>query len=163
MTYDTKRIPSITETSDNITKPEGFKKTTTLAMRLTTGALLWLAPVRASWVFTNAVQCKGLNQQLLRGRLFLPPVATCNAMALAIVFLVWLAASREVRAAFENPRGCHVFHAPPVKVLMLALGMLSVVAPCCAYSTAPYGRRYKKAFKFVATGAWIQGCAAKCK
>ena len=84
-------------------------------------------------------------------------------MAQAIVFLVLLAVSREVRAAFENPLGSHFFHYPPVKELMLALGMVSVVAPRCAYSTAPYGQRYKKAFKFVATGTWIQGCVAKCK
>ena len=47
--------------------------------------------------------------------------------------------------------------------MMLALGMAYVVAPRCAYSTTPYQRRYKNAFKFVATGTWIHGCAAKCK
>jgi len=44
-----------------------------------------------------------------------------------------------------------------------ALGMASTVAPRCAYSTAPDGRLYNKAFKFIATNTWIEGCSAKCK
>ena len=83
-------------------------------------------------------------------------------MAQHTVFLVLRAVSREVRAAFENPLGSHFLHYPPVKELRLTLGMLYVVARC-AYSTAPYERRYKKAFKFVATGTWTQGIVAKCK
>ena len=84
-------------------------------------------------------------------------------MAQAVVLLVLLAVSREVRAAFENPLGSHFCHYPPVKEIMVALGLAYVVAPRCGYATALYGRRYKKAFKFVATGAWIHGCVAKCK
>ena len=56
-TYDIKRIPGITETSEDITAPEGFRTATTLVVRLYIGALLWLALVCASWVFMTSVKC----------------------------------------------------------------------------------------------------------
>ena len=67
MTYDIKRIPGTTEASDGITTPEGFRTATTLVVRLTTGALLWLALVCASWVFMNSVKCKRSSSNSYEG------------------------------------------------------------------------------------------------
>ena len=44
------------EISEDITTLEGFRTATTLVMRLTIGALLWLALVCASWVFIYVVK-----------------------------------------------------------------------------------------------------------
>ena len=72
------------------------------------------------------------------------------------MLLALRAVSKEVRAAFENPLGNHVWFYPPVKELMVAWGRASTVAPRCADSAAPHRRPYKKAIKFLATGTWIQ-------
>ena len=95
MTYDIKRIPGIAETSEDITTPEGFRTATTLVMRLTTGALLWLAPVCASWVFMTSVKRKRSSKNSYEGNCSYPPPPTHppqrvkgNTMAQATVFLV---------------------------------------------------------------------------
>ena len=56
-TSDINRVPGITETSEDITTLEGFRTATTLVMRLTIGAPLWLALACASWVCMISVQC----------------------------------------------------------------------------------------------------------
>ena len=58
-------------------------------------------------------------------------------MAQATVFLVLLAVSRDVRATLENPLVNHCCIPHPVTELMIAMGMVCVMAPRSAYSIAP--------------------------
>ena len=86
-----------------------------------------------------------------------------NAIVKATIFLMLLAACRDVRAAMENPVHSSMFRYHLVTQVETILGMVSAIAYRCAYSSAPYGRRYLKGYKFLATGKWIRGVAAKCQ
>ena len=73
MTYDIKRTPGIADTSEATTTPEVIRTATTLVTRLTTGALLWLALVCASWVFVSSVKCKRSSSNSYEGDCSYPP------------------------------------------------------------------------------------------
>ena len=92
-TYDIKRIPGITDISADLSVFEGFRTATTLVMRLTIGALLWLALVCASSVIMHAAKCKRPNSNSYEGDCSYPQYAKKrgNTIAQAIVRLVLIA------------------------------------------------------------------------
>ena len=162
-TYDKYRIPGSTETTEDLSTEAGLRTAIGLVMRLAPSALLWLAPVCSSWGFMNSSRCKRDAANGFEGDTTYPPVVEGNALAAATVFLMLLAAARGVRVAMENPVGSIIFRYPLVERLEAALGLTSSFADRCAYSSAPYGKRYLKRYRFMATGTWIRGVAAVCK
>ena len=161
-TYDKYRIPGSTETTEDLSTEAGLRTAIGLVMRLAPSALLWLAPVCRSWGFMNCSRCKRNAANGFEGDTTYPPVVEGNALVAATVFLMLLAAARGVRVAMENPKDSDIFRYPLVVRLEAALHLTSAIADRCAYSSAPYGKRYLKAFRFIATGTWIRGVAATC-
>ena len=161
-TYDKYRIPGNTEVTEDITTWEGFQTAIGLVMRLVPAGLLMLAPVCASWGFMNSSRCQRSACNGYEGNMSYPPVVQGNAIAKASVFLILLAAARGVRAAMENPVSSSMFKYRMVVEMQMSLGMTTAIAYRCAYSSFPYGKRYKKGFRFIATGKWIRGVAAQC-
>ena len=102
-TYDRNRIPGSTEATEDITTQQGFRTAVSLVMRLVPAGLLWLAPVCSSWGYMNASRCKREASNGYEGDPSYAKVAAGNAMAKATVFLMLLAARRDVRAAMEDP------------------------------------------------------------
>ena len=51
----------------------------------------------------------------------------------------------------ENLVGNHFCKYQPVDTLQFALGIVYDAAYHCAYASAPFGERYTKGFKFMAT------------
>ena len=91
----------------------------------------------------NANQCKhiGSSNGYEGGPLY-TKVVTGTAIVNAIVFLMLLAARRDVRAAMENPVHSTMFLYHLVTQVETALAMTSAIAYRCAYSSAPFGTRY---------------------
>ena len=162
-TYDKHRVPGNTETTEDLSTEAGLRTAIALVMRLAPSALLWLAPVCRSWGFMNSSRCKRKAANGFEGDTTYPPVIEGNALVAATVFLMLLAAARGVRVAMENPVESTMFRYPLVVRLEAALHLKSAIAYRCAYSSAPYGKRYLKGYRFMATGTWIRGVAAKCK
>jgi len=162
-TYDKYRIRGSTETTEDVTTQQGFRTAVGLVMRLVPAALLWLAPVCSSWGFMNSSRCKRSASNGYVGDTSYGPVIEGNAMVEASVFLMLLAVSRGARAAMENPVHNHMFRFHIVVKVMVALAMTSAIAYRCAYTSAPYGLRYKKGYRIIATGKWIRGVAARCQ
>ncbi len=162
-TYDKYRIPGSTEATEDITTRQGFRTAIGLVMRLVPATLLWLAPVCSTWGFMNSSRCKRSSSNGYEGDTSYAPVVEGNAMVEASVFLMLLAVCRGVRAAMENPVDSDMFRYHIVVKVEAALAMTSAIAYRCAYSSAPYGKRYKKGYRFIATGRWIRGVAARCK
>ena len=124
---------------------------------------MWLAPVCTTWGFLSSSRCKRDASNGYEGDPSCTSVVAGNAMVRATVFLMLLAARREVRAAMENPVHSIMFRYPLVTQVEAALAMTSAIAYRCAYSSAPYGSRYLKGYRFLATGKWIRGVAARCQ
>lgn len=162
-TYDKHRIPGSTETTEDLSTEAGLRTAIGLVMRLAPCALLWLAPVCSSWGFMNSSRCKRKASNRYEGDTTYPQLLEGNALVAATVFLMLLAAARGVRVAMENPRESKMFRYPLVVRLQAALHLTSTIAYRCAYSSAPYGKRYLKAYRFMANGTWIRGVAATCK
>ena len=101
-TYDKNRIPGSTEATEDITTQQGFRTAVSLVMRLVPAGLLWLAPDCSSWGYSQ--WCDPLYTKVAAG----------NAMVEATVFLMLLAACRDVRAAMENPLHSTMFRYPLV-------------------------------------------------
>jgi len=147
---------------DDITTPEGFRRAVTLVMRLVAGGLLWLAPVCSSWVWMNSKNCKRKKDNGYRGNLTYKPVLLGNVIAEASAFLTLLAYRRLCEAAVENPIRSVIFKYRPVQQVAEALQMVPVITYRCAFSGAPYGERFQKGFRFLATGAWIEQTSERC-
>ena len=162
-TYDKNRIPGSTEATEDLTTEQGFHTAIALVMRLVPGGLLWLAPVCTTWGFLSSSRCKRDASNGYEGDPSCTSVVAGNAMVRATVFLMLLAARREVRAAMENPVHSIMFRYHLVRQVETALAMTSAIAYRCAYSSAPYGSRYLKGYRFLAIGKWIRGVAARCR
>ena len=162
-TYDKNRIPGSTEATEDITTQQGFRTAVSLVMRLVPAGLLWLAPDCSSWGYMNASQCKRKASNGYEGDPLYTKVVAGNAMVKATVFLMLLAACRDVRAAMENPLHSTMFRYPLVGQVETALAMTSAIAYRCAYSSEPFGKRYLKGYRFLAIGKWIRGVAARCQ
>ena len=162
-TYDRNRIPGSTEATEDITTQQGFRTAVSLVMRLVPAGLLWLAPDCSTWGFMNASQSKHKASNGYEGDPSSTKVIAGNAVVKATVFLMLLAARRDVRAAMENPVHSSMFRYPLVTQVKTALALASAIAYRCAYDSAPFGKRYLKGYRFLAIGTWIRGVAAPCQ
>ena len=161
--YDKWRIPGATEEAEDILTLQGFRGAIALVMRLVSHGLLWLAPDCSSWGFLNCARCQRSEANGYMGDVTYPKVVAGNSMAESSVFLILLAAARGVKAALENPVGSHFFQYGPVMDMAHSLNMVSAYTHRCAFSVAPFGKRYKKKYKFLATSSWIRGVFAACR
>jgi len=162
-TYDKLRIPGITEQTEDITTLQGFRGAIALVLRLVSHGLLWLAPDCSSWGFMNCSRCKRSEDNGYIGDVTYSKVVTGNAITESSVFLTLLAAARGVEAALENPGGSAFFKYGPVVEMEHALGMVAACTYRCAFSVAPFGKRIKKKYNFLATSSWIRGVFAACR
>ena len=161
--YDKKRIPGVTEKTEDITTLRGFRGAITLVLRLVSHGLLWLAPDCSSWGWMNCSRCMRSEANGYVGDITYSKVIAGNAIAESTVFLVLLAAAHGVKAALENPVGSRFFLYGPVVDMAQALNMVIGYTYRCAFSVAPFGKRYKKQYKFLATSSWIRGVFAPCR
>ena len=161
--YDKGRITGVTESTEDITTAQGFTTAINLVLRLAPHGLLFLAPDCSSWGFMNCSRCQRSEANGYIGDVAYPKVSAGNMIAECSVFLVLLAAAREVKAALENPVGSHFFKYGPVMDVANSLNMVEACTNRCAFSVAPFGKRYKKKYKFLATGSWIRGVFAPCR
>ena len=161
--YDKGRIPGVTEETEDILTLQGFRGAIALVMRLVSHGLLWLAPDCSSWGFLNCARCQRSEANGYMGDVTYSKVIAGNSMAESSVFLILLAAARGVKAALENPVGSHFFKYGPVMDMAHSLNMVSAYTHRCAFSVAPFGQRYKKKYKFLATSSWIRGVFAACR
>ena len=162
-TYDKLRIPGVTEQAEDITTLQGFRAAIALVMRLVVHGLLWLAPECSSWTWMNCSRCKRLEDNGYIGDVTYDKVVQGNAIAEASVFLTLLAAARHVKAALENPEGSNFFNFGPVVCMERTLNMVAACTYRCAFSSAPFGQRYRKKYHFLATSRWIRGVFAPCR
>jgi len=162
-TYDKNRIPGVTEQTEDITTLQGFRGAIALVLRLVSYGLLWLAPDCSSWGFMNSSRCKRSEGNAFVGDVTYSKVIEGNAMAESSVFLILLAAARGVKAALENPGASQFFNYGPVVEMVCALNMVAACTYHCAFSVAPFGKRYKKKYKLLATSSWIRGVFAPCR
>ena len=161
--YDKRRISGVTEHTEDITTLQGFRTAIALVLRLATHGLLWLAPDCSSWGFMNSSRCQRSEANSYRGDVTYPKVIAGNLMAECSVFLILLAAARKVKAALENPSSSCFFKYGPVVDVANSLNMVVGYTYRCAFSVAPFGKRYKKKYKFLATGSWVRGVFAACR
>jgi len=162
-TYDKNRIPGVTEQTEDITTLQGFRGAIALVLRLVSYGLLWLAPDCSSWGFMNSSRCKRSEGNAFVGDVTYSKVIEGNAMAESSVFLILLAAARGVKAALENPGASQFFNYGPVVEMVSALNMVAACTYHCAFSVVPFGKRYKKKYKLLATSSWIRGVFAPCR
>ena len=162
-TYDKNRIPGVTEQTEDITTLQGFRGAIALVLRLVSYGLLWLAPDCSSWGFMNSSRCKRSEGNAFVGDVTYSKVIEGNAMAESSVFLILLAAARGVKAALENPGASQFFNYGPVVEMVCALNMVAACTYHCAFSVVPFGKRYKKKYKLLATSSWIRGVFAPCR
>ena len=161
--YDKGRIPGVTEETEDILTLQGLRGAIALVMRLVSHGLLWLAPDCSSWGFLNCARCQRSEANGYMGDVTYSKVIAGNSMAESSVFLILLAAARGVKAALENPVGSHFFKYGPVMDMAHSLNMVSAYTHRCAFSVAPFGQRYNKKYKFLATSSWIRGVFAACR
>ena len=136
--------------AQNILTAEGFAAAVRLAMRIRPGGLLAMGPVCSSFVFANVSNTKRKRDQL-EGDVSYRPVRDGNEMALMAAFLFQVAMSRDVRTSLENPVSSMMFSF--LRPYLAHLGFLpSVIVDRCAFSDEPDGNRYKKPYKFLASG-----------
>ena len=122
--YDKGRIPGVTEGTEDITTLQGFRGAIALVLRLAAHGLLWLAPDCSSWGFMNCSRCQRSEDNGYVGDVTYSKVIAGNTMAESTVFLILLAAARQVKAALENPVGSHFFKYGPVVDMAHSLNMV---------------------------------------
>lgn len=162
-TYDKYRLRGVTEQAEDITTSQGFRTAIALVLRLVPHGLLWLAPDCSSWGFMNCSRCQRCEANGYVGNTNYSKVVEGNAMAESSVFLTLLAAARRVKAALENPSGSDFWNYGPVVEMERALCMVAACTFRCAFSVAPFGKRYKKQYKLLGTSSWIRGVFAACR
>ena len=69
----------------------------------------------------------------------------------------------EVKAALVNLGGSHFFKYGPVVDMATFLHMVKAYTFRCAFSAAPFGKRYKRRYEFMATSSWIRNVFAPCR
>ena len=92
----------------------------------------------------NCSRCQRSEDNGYVGDVTYSKVIAGNTMAESSVFLVLLAAARQVKAALENLVGSHLFKYGPVVDMVNSLNMVIAYTYRCAFSVAPFGKRYKK-------------------
>ena len=139
--------PGLTE---DVLLPAGLERAVRLVLRLRVSGLLVLSPPCSSWIWMNSAKCKRAEENNFWGDVLYSKVREGNATAQRAIALARLAIARGAEVVIENP---------PVSVLWLFPPMMALIAdwfrictPRCAWSSGRDGRRYKKPYKFVATG-----------
>jgi hypothetical protein len=156
----------INSPEQNICSEEGFRLALSWVLDLRENGLLGMGVVCSSWVTLN---CRGTKRKLadLEGDVSYAKTAEGNHMARAAAFLFLVAVARNVHAYIENPAGSMLFrYLEEFNLLPLSsLPFLrTAITHRCHWSTEPYGKRWLKAFKFLATGEWIQKLGeGRCK
>lgn len=123
-----------------------------------------VSPLFFAELATVTQQRHVMKQQMqLRTHACLTKVQAGNHMAEVAVFLLMVAAARGVHACLENPAGSMLFsyvreHLEPLQPLLA-----TSIADRCHYSGEPVGSRYKKPYKFLATGKWIHAVSGRCQ
>jgi hypothetical protein len=142
----------------------GFKMALGWVLELRENGLLAMAPVCSSWVTLNCVNTKR-SKLNLEGEPSYEPVQQGNEMAKAAAFLMLVAIARNVHAYMENPAQSMMFR------YLREAGILTfdefpflrtILTHRCYWDTAPFGKRYLKCYKFLATGDWISPVAKRC-
>ena len=90
----------------------------------------------------NSSRCQRSEANGYMGDVTYSKVVARNTMAESTVFLILLAAAREVKADLENPVGSHFFKYGPVVDMVHSLNMVIGYTYRCAFSVAPFGKRY---------------------
>ena len=142
--------------------PEGFRLALSLVFRLVVKGLLWEAPTCSSFVFANSSRT-GRNASNYGGDLDYPAVQSGNLQAQVAMFLFAVATRRGATAVIENPAGSMIFNYEPVRAGLAAHRTHVQIADGCAYNKKTFGLRSRKAFKFVASEAWISQVSLRCK
>ena len=147
---------SLDDTSDLLTE-SGFMSAIKLVLALHVGGLLWLAPVCSSFVWlTSSMACRSPANDF-RGDQTHDFVQEGNLGADVAAFLFVLAWARGANSCLENPSGSRIWQYPSVKRCSTTISSCSeaLINRCC-FDQAPFGERYLKYFKVLATGAWIK-------
>ena len=170
--FDKYRIRGVTDTKDPSTTEDilleaGFRKALNLVLRVRPGGLLWMAPVCSSWILLNLKCTKRttVGGPRFSGNLHYLPVREGNLMAEMAAFLFSVAVLRGAQAVLENPAASMLFNYEVAKTAWEAVWpeCFWAVLPHCRFSSAPFGRRFGKKFKLMASHPWVQRLACKCK
>ena len=162
--FDLNRIPGSTDvpgrTSEDILTREGFERALDLVVRVREGGLAGMAPVCSSFIFANTANTKR-NRENYRGDERYLPVRQGNQMAQTAAFLMCVALARGVHFFIENPAGSMLFSFLE-PTLNLFPNLVYATTDRCAYSLEPYGERFKKPYKFLASGTWLRPHLKSC-
>jgi hypothetical protein len=140
----------------------GFRNALKLVLSIRKGGLLWMAIVCSSFVFANSSNTKRCLANPLGDTMY-EPVAEGNLMADIGAFFMSLASSRGVEVCIENPACSMLFKYPPLLNVLKVLQVSTIVTDACCFSSKPYGKRFLKPFKLVATGTWISRMKRSCR
>jgi hypothetical protein len=140
----------------------GFRNALKLVMSIRPGGLLWMAIVCSSFVFANSSNTKRTTANPC-GDILYEPVIQGNLMADIGAFFMSLASSRGVEVCIENPAGSMLFKYPPLLNVLEVLKVTTTVTDACCFSQLPFGKRFIKPFKLVATGTWITRMKRSCR
>jgi hypothetical protein len=146
--------------TEDITTEAGFNLALRYVLRLRPSGLLAMAPVCSSFTFPNTSNTKRTKSRV-QGDIDYEPVRAGNLMANIAAFFLAVAVARGVHCSMENPAGSLMFSflAPTLRLFPF---LVAGIADRCAYSEEPFGERFKKPYKFMATGDWIRAMARKC-
>jgi len=159
--FDKNRLPGETEATEDILTHVGFLLALSLVMRLRAGGLLTMAPVCSSWIFLCKKQTQRTASNGYVGNLDSKSVRDGNTMADVAALFYTVARARDVCAVIENPPSSTMFQYAPIRDATSDSD--SVTCPRCVYSREPFGKRFGKQFKFVATAPWICALASQCR
>lgn len=159
--FDKNRLPGETEATEDILTHVGFLLALSLVMRLRAGGLLTMAPVCSSWIFLCKKQTQRTASNGYVGNLDSKSVRDGNTMADVAALFYTVARARDVCAVIENPPSSTLFQYAPIRDATSDSD--SVTCPRCVYSREPFGKRFGKKFKFVATAPWICTLASQCR
>ena len=157
------------QVEEDILLEKGFRKALSYVLRLKPGGLLWAGVVCSSFVFANSINCQRTADNRA-GNLDYDKVRDGNLMADIAAFFMIICVARKVHCALENPEGSQLFtrdgsvgvggYIGPM--LRCIRGLVFGSCERCAYDDGPYPRIGRKAYKFLATGSWIQNVNKKC-
>jgi len=171
MGFDIARSPGVSNVPgqgcEDFTHIDGFQNALKLVMRLRPGGLLAMAPDCSSFGFgpSSLTLRTSMNFAGDESHEF---VRQGNLMAHTAAFFLCLAILREVEAFMENPSGSTIFsfldgtlklfRSPGVEPLYTFYG------DRCAYlsNEERATQNYKKHYKFLSTGRWIQKAMKLC-
>jgi hypothetical protein len=140
----------------------GFLLALKYVFRLRTNGLLWQAIVCSSFVWANVSNTKRSIDNPW-GDTAYEPVAQGNSMANIGAFLMAVASARGVEVCLENPAASMIFRYPPLAQVLEKLEVVTVTTDQCCFSSKPYGQRFLKKFKLVATGTWVCRMSKNCR